>query len=107
MKLDGLAASLKASAVAKGDLSAVDVVSGSLERIKRLEPQLNALITVMENEALERAALVDLKVASGMDPGPLAGVPVIVKDNMCTHGIRTTCGSRMLEKWVPLMMPPL
>ncbi len=101
MKFDGLDASQTASAVAKGELSAVDVVTASLQRIKRLEPQLNALITVMEHEALERAALLDLKVASGGDPGPLAGVPVIVKDNMCTHGVRTTCGSRMLEKWIP------
>ncbi len=63
MKYDELDASRIATAVVKKELSAVDVVRSSLERIRFMEPQINALITLMEDQALERAALVDRKVA--------------------------------------------
>jgi len=55
----------------------------------------------MIDEALEAADAVDNRVAAGDDPGPLAGVPVAIKDNICTRGIPTTCGSRILEGWRP------
>ena len=101
MKSESMDAAVIASAVAGRKCSAVEVVSASLERITAQEPRLNALITVMADRALERAAFIDRQVASGGDPGPLAGVPVVVKDNLCTLGVRTTCGSRMLENWNP------
>lgn len=101
MRYELMDASSIASAVTRGEVSAVEAVSASLDRIGSLEPRLNALITVMEERALERAAYVDGQVASGCDPGPLAGVPVVVKDNMCTRGVRTTCGSRILGDWKP------
>ncbi|MGB4209176.1 MAG: Asp-tRNA(Asn)/Glu-tRNA(Gln) amidotransferase subunit GatA [Thermovirgaceae bacterium] len=101
MSREPMGAAAIASAVAGRECLAVEVVSASLERIAAQEPRLNALITVMADRALERAARIDGLVASGSDPGPLAGVPVVVKDNLCTRGVRTTCGSRMLENWKP------
>ena len=101
MKSEPMDAAVIASAVAGRKCSAVEVVSASLERIAAQEPRLNALITVMADRALERAAFIDRQVASGGDPGHLAGVPVVVKDNLCTRGVRTTCGSRMLGNWKP------
>ena len=57
--------------------------------------------TVLTDEALARADEVDAEVAAGRDPGPLAGVPVALKDNLCTRGSATTCASRILEGWRP------
>jgi aspartyl-tRNA(Asn)/glutamyl-tRNA(Gln) amidotransferase subunit A len=58
-------------------------------------------VTVLPDQALAAAAEIDRRVAAGHDPGPLAGVPVAVKDNLCTTGVRTTCSSRILEQWRP------
>merc|ERR1711960_55087 len=55
----------------------------------------------MADEALEAADVIDHRGASGEDPGPLAGVPVAAKDNLCTRGVPTTCGSLILENWRP------
>jgi len=62
---------------------------------------IGAFVTVTGEEALAAADAVDASVVSGADPGVLAGVPVALKDNLCTHGIRTTCSSRILEHWRP------
>jgi aspartyl-tRNA(Asn)/glutamyl-tRNA(Gln) amidotransferase subunit A len=104
MKHEQMDASSIASAVTSGEVSAVEVVSASLRRIRSLEPRLNALITVIEEYALERAAHVDGQVSSGCDPGPLAGVPVVVKDNMCT-GESGQPAQGILDDWEPPMMP--
>src|SRR5690606_1589085 len=56
---------------------------------------------VLADQARARAAEIDAMVAAGRDPGPLAGVPVALKDNLCTRGIPTTCSSRILEGWSP------
>ena len=101
MRIESMDGASIAAAVVNRECSAVEVVSASLERIGAQESRLNALISVMEDQALKRAAFIDRQVASGNDPGPLAGVPVVVKDNLCTRGVRTTCGSRMLEQWKP------
>jgi aspartyl-tRNA(Asn)/glutamyl-tRNA(Gln) amidotransferase subunit A len=58
-------------------------------------------VTVLPDQALAAASEIDRRVAAGQDPGPLAGVPVAVKDNLCTTGVRTTCSSRILEQWRP------
>jgi len=94
-------ASQIARAVRSGRRSAVDVVDEHLTRIAEREPGLHAFNTVLADEARAAAIRVDGVVAAGGDPGPLAGVPVAVKDNLCTRGIPTTCSSRMLEHWVP------
>jgi len=95
------AASEIARAVRAGERTALDVVEEHLARIAEREPQLHAFNTVLADEARATAARVDGVVAAGADPGPLAGVPVAVKDNLCTRGIPTTCSSLILEHWVP------
>jgi aspartyl-tRNA(Asn)/glutamyl-tRNA(Gln) amidotransferase subunit A len=72
-----------------------------LARIAEREASVHAFNLVMEDAARERAADIDRSVAAGEDPGPLAGVPVALKDLLCTRGAPTTCSSRILADWVP------
>ncbi len=88
------------TAVAAGELSAAETVETALAAIDAGR-ELHAFNHVMEEAARTRAAAVDAAVAAGDDPGPLAGVPVALKDNMCTRGEPTTCSSRILEGWRP------
>jgi aspartyl-tRNA(Asn)/glutamyl-tRNA(Gln) amidotransferase subunit A len=90
-----------AGAVRAGSASAVEVVEAHLARIDAREKDVHAFNLVLADEARAAAAAVDASVAAGEDPGPLAGVPVALKDNMCTRGIPTTCSSRILEGWRP------
>jgi aspartyl-tRNA(Asn)/glutamyl-tRNA(Gln) amidotransferase subunit A len=87
--------------IAAGRVSAVDVCRDALDRIARVNPALNAFNLVADERALDRAAGVDRLRASGGTLGPLAGVPVAVKDNMCVRGMRTTASSRILDTFVP------
>ncbi|MFN8104535.1 MAG: amidase family protein [Acidimicrobiia bacterium] len=89
------------AAVRAGEVSAVDVVSAALGRIERDDAGIGAFLRTYAETALERAHAVDAAVAAGRDPGPLAGVPVGLKDVLATTGIETTCGSRILEGWHP------
>ena len=90
-----------AAAVRSGEGSAVEAVEASLAAVERREGELHAFNTVLADEARAAAADVDRRVAAGEDPGPLAGVPIALKDNMCTRGIPTTCSSKILEHWRP------
>lgn len=81
--------------------SAVEIAQDALDRIETLEPQLHSFLQVTRSRALEQAQQVDAKLAAGEAIGPLAGIPVGIKDNLCTQGIRTTCGSRILENFIP------
>jgi aspartyl-tRNA(Asn)/glutamyl-tRNA(Gln) amidotransferase subunit A len=90
-----------ASAVRKGELSAAGVLERYLAQIAEREPDVHAFNFVMAQEARTRAAEIDAQVAAGHDPGRLAGVPVALKDLLCTRGVPTTCSSRILAGWVP------
>ncbi|MBA2751003.1 MAG: Asp-tRNA(Asn)/Glu-tRNA(Gln) amidotransferase subunit GatA [Actinobacteria bacterium] len=90
-----------AAAVRTGEQSARHVVEASLGAIAEREADVHAFNLVCEDEALAAADAIDRRVAAGEDPGPLAGVPVAVKDNLCTRGVPTTCSSRILEGWKP------
>jgi len=90
-----------AAAVREGRRSAADVVEQHLAAIAGREGEIHAFNLVLADEARAAAAEVDRRVAAGDDPGPLAGVPVALKDNLCTRGVPTTCGSRILEGWLP------
>ena len=86
-----------ARAVQAGDVTAADVVEHYLAAIDAREAELHACNTVMADEARAAAGRVD----AGEITGPLAGVPVALKDNMCTRGVPTTCSSKILEGWRP------
>ena len=90
-----------AAGVRAGTLKAVDVVERHLAVIAAREPDIHAFNVVLADQARGRAAEVDAIVAGGGDPGPLAGVPIALKDNMCTRGVPTTCSSKILEGWKP------
>jgi aspartyl-tRNA(Asn)/glutamyl-tRNA(Gln) amidotransferase subunit A len=89
------------AAVKSGATKAADLVEAQLARIGERDPEIHAFNHVMTDEARAAAAAVDDAVAHGRDPGPLAGVTVALKDNMCTRGVPTTCSSRILEGWKP------
>ena len=90
-----------AAAIASGEQSAVAALEAHLGRIADREPDLHAFNTILGDEALAQAAEIDRQVAAGHELGPLAGVPIALKDNLCTRGIPTTCSSKMLEHWRP------
>jgi len=90
-----------AAAVRAGEQSAVEVLEEHLAAIEAREHELHAFNLVLADQARQRAAEIDDQVAAGEDPGPLAGVPVALKDNLCTRGVPTTCSSRILEGWCP------
>lgn len=83
------------------EVTVLEAVQASLEQIRILDGSLNAYVTVDEDGALKRGEEVQRLIDEGILKGPLAGVPVAVKDNMCTQGIRTTCSSRILENFKP------
>ncbi|HHX86743.1 MAG TPA: Asp-tRNA(Asn)/Glu-tRNA(Gln) amidotransferase subunit GatA [Firmicutes bacterium] len=83
------------------EVSSVEVVQSFLDRIEQVEPQVKAFITISAEQALQAAREVDRRRTGDEQLHPLAGVPVAIKDNICTEGLRTTCASRMLEHFIP------
>lgn len=83
------------------EISVTEAVRASLDAIKAKEEKVNSFVTVDEEGALKRAKEVQKLIDSGSLTGPLAGVPVAIKDNMCTKGLLTTCSSKILENFVP------
>ena len=94
-------ASTLAAAIAAGEVSAVEVAEAHLERIAAVDERVHAFLHVMREDALDQAAAVDAARASGAVLGPLAGVPIAIKDVLTTSGHPTTAGSRILEGWRP------
>ena len=92
----GIAAEVRA-----GRKKAREVVEEHLARIAERDGELNAFNLVTAHEARKAADEIDRRVAAGDHAGPLAGVPLALKDNLCTQGIATTCSSRILEGWRP------
>ena len=82
------------------EVSPVEVVDALLERIHRLNPVLNAYLTVLDRDLPAQAKAAERRLLQG-DAGPLVGIPISVKDNIATAGVRTTAGSRILADWVP------
>lgn len=83
------------------EISCREIVKAHLDRIEKLEPEINAFITVSKEEALEAADRVDEKIRNNEELGILAGIPIGIKDNISTKGIRTTCASKILENYIP------
>jgi aspartyl-tRNA(Asn)/glutamyl-tRNA(Gln) amidotransferase subunit A len=84
----------------KREISSVELTKAVLERISQVEEKVHSFVTVTKESALSRAQEADARIKQG-DSSPLTGIPALIKDNMCTKGIRTTCSSHMLEKFVP------
>ena len=84
----------------RGDVSSLELTEASLERIEEIDDRVKAFVTVTRNLALEQAREADVRIAEG-NAAPLTGIPMQLKDNICTHGVPTTCSSRMLEEFVP------
>ena len=88
-------------ALRNGSATAKEHSEQALERIAATEPELKAFVNVTGDQARAQAEAVDQAIAAKQDPGPLAGVTIGIKDNLCTKGVTTTCSSRMLENFVP------
>jgi aspartyl-tRNA(Asn)/glutamyl-tRNA(Gln) amidotransferase subunit A len=89
------------AALKTGDLSARDAVALALSRITACEPGIDAFLSLQEASAYARAAALDDKRATGEDPGPLAGLPIAVKDVICQKHVECTCASRILKQYFP------
>ena len=98
--VQALTASRASDLLANGDVSSVELTRAVLDRIDAVDEATHAFVTVTRDLALEQAARADARIAAG-DGRPLTGVPMQLKDNMCTRGVATTCSSRMLESYVP------
>ena len=84
----------------KKELTSTEITQSYVDRIKEKEPEVQAFVTTLEDDALKQAKNIDKKRESGEITNKLAGIPIGIKDNMCTKGIKTTCSSRMLENFV-------
>ncbi|MBP7006281.1 Asp-tRNA(Asn)/Glu-tRNA(Gln) amidotransferase GatCAB subunit A, partial [Patescibacteria group bacterium] len=99
MSLSGWTIRELSDALAKGEASSVDVTQSYLNEIKSRGPQLNAVLSVLEDAAESAARASDERRARGETVGVLDGVPIALKDNMCLEGSRTTAASRLLEEY--------
>jgi aspartyl-tRNA(Asn)/glutamyl-tRNA(Gln) amidotransferase subunit A len=86
--------------IKNGDLSPVDIVLQSLERINKFNPSLNAFITVLEEQALEDAKTAEKQIKEGKYLGPLHGIPFAIKDVICAQGVKCTAGSKIMSGFV-------
>lgn len=87
--------------IASGEISVTEATQASLDRIKKLEEDYHSFVTVDEQGALKQAEIIQKKIKDGELTGPLAGVPVAIKDNMCIDGMLTTCSSKILYNFKP------
>ena len=83
------------------EISPVDLVGASLDRIAAVDKRLSAYITVFEDEARKVAKAAETMIMAGHDLGPLHGIPIALKDNLAVRGFRTTAGSKVLKDWIP------
>lgn len=84
------------------EYSATELTKQSLEQVKKTSPKLGTYITITEEQALKDAAAIDEKIAAGKPISMLSGIPMGIKDNISTKGVRTTCASKMLENYTPI-----
>jgi len=101
MKLNELPGWRLKEMMEKGEISAEQIVTSVFDQIHKVNPKINAYITLLEEQAMLSARRVDELRNEGGNPGMLGGLPVAIKDNICTRGVRTTCGSRILHNFVP------
>ncbi|MEW6482976.1 MAG: Asp-tRNA(Asn)/Glu-tRNA(Gln) amidotransferase subunit GatA [bacterium] len=85
----------------KKEIKAIDVVLSCIKRIEEEEPKINAFITRTFEKAIEKAKAIDEKIAKNEPISPLSGIPISIKDNICTKGLQTTCASHILQGFIP------
>jgi len=101
MELCDFTASELSVLLRKREISSKEITESVFERIDEKEQQINAYITLIRDKAIKRAEFVDKKFSKNSKISPLNGIPIAIKDNLCTEGITTTCGSKILENFVP------
>ncbi len=101
LNLEELTISELSPQIKRRRISPVEIISQYLERIKRLNPLLNAYTTVTEEQAIVDAEVAEREIKRGKYRGPLHAIPFSIKDNLATKGIRTTAGSKILAEWQP------
>ena len=84
----------------KDELTSSDIVNSYIEKINKNEENVQAFITILKEEAVKQAEEIDLKRKNNEEVSALAGIPIGIKDNICTKGVKTTCASKMLENFV-------
>jgi aspartyl-tRNA(Asn)/glutamyl-tRNA(Gln) amidotransferase subunit A len=101
IELQGLTIAEVAPRIKSRKISPVELTRLFLDRIDRLNPTLNAYVTVTADDALATAMIAEIELAQGRYRGPLHGIPFSIKDNIATKGVRTTAGSKILDSWKP------
>ncbi|MDE1726829.1 MAG: Asp-tRNA(Asn)/Glu-tRNA(Gln) amidotransferase subunit GatA [Thaumarchaeota archaeon] len=96
----GISATEYVSQIRNGQISAEEFIAKTLDRIRTVEGKVHAYITIDEQNALNQARIIDKKIKAKERIGALFGMPISIKDNICTSGIRTTCASKMLENFI-------
>jgi aspartyl-tRNA(Asn)/glutamyl-tRNA(Gln) amidotransferase subunit A len=100
MKLYEMTAHRLHDLLARKEITSRELTESVLKRVEEVEGRIHAYITLTPEMSLEQAAAADLRIQKG-EAGPLIGIPLAVKDVICTRGVRTTCGSRILENFIP------
>ena len=100
MKLYQMTAHQLHQLLMRKEITSREITEAVLRRVEEVEGRIHAYITLTPEMALEQAAAADLRVQKG-EAGPMTGIPMAIKDVICTQGVRTTCGSRILENFIP------
>ncbi|MDV3426197.1 MAG: Asp-tRNA(Asn)/Glu-tRNA(Gln) amidotransferase subunit GatA [Bacillota bacterium] len=101
MKIEEMSAASLREAVLNKELNCRDIIKAYFERIDKVESKVDAYLTLCREDAFKKADEIDEKIEKGIPVGLLAGIPIAVKDNICTDDIRTSCASKMLEDFIP------
>ena len=83
------------------EISCEEVIDFYIKEIEKKEDKIDAFLSLDKENAIKKAKYLDEKIVKGEKVGLLAGIPIAIKDNMCTRGVKTTCASKMLEDFIP------